>query len=106
MIQYSLRTVVCLTGIVSIYASLVPSYGWGRAILCLFTILIALSSLLFYAAAYHSLSEEHSRTALATAVLGVLILSGSLVISMIVFQRPPQSPFEGEQSQVESGRSN
>ena len=58
------------------------------------TILLGLSSSLFFAAAYHSASEEHSRNALATGVLGAMILGGSFFIAAIVFQRPPPTAIE------------
>ena len=95
MTQFSIRTLLIGTLLFCIYLSLVPFYGMGRAIVCLLTILLGLSSSsLFFAAAYHSASEKHSRNALATGVLGAMILGGSFFIAAIVFQRPPPTSFE------------
>ena len=81
------------TALTGVYLSLAQSYGIGRAIVCLLTILLGLSSSLFFAASYHSVREEQFRNGLATAVLAIMILSGAVMIGTIVFQ-PITSVFE------------
>lgn len=94
--QFSLQTLFLLVLVVGAYASLVPSYGFGRAIVCLITLLLGCSSVLFFGAALNALIEEQLRNALAAAILGALILSGATLMGTIVFHRPPEpaSAFE------------
>ena len=72
-----------------VYFALAHVYGFGRAVVCLLTICLGLTSSLFFLAAYHSAKDEHPRNGLAAGALGLMIVGGSMLIGIIVFQLPP-----------------
>jgi len=75
-----------IASIFATYCALVHAYGFGRAIVCMLNILAGTFSLLFFVAAFFSHKEENSRNAIASCVLGALILVGALLTAAIVFQ--------------------
>lgn len=85
MNQFSLRNLLIGVSIVCAYCALVPAYGIGRAIVCLATLGLAVSSLLFFVAAYHSFSDDDLRSGMAASLLAAMILTGSIFIAAIVF---------------------
>lgn len=89
--QFSIRAALIGLAILSLYFAFAARYGYGRAILCCFTVVQALSSIIFFVAAYHSHKQEHPRNALAATLLGVMILIGALLLAVLVFQpiEPP-----------------
>jgi len=95
--QFSIRTALITTAFLAFYFALAQRYGLGRAVLCLADLLLAASSLLFFATAYSSLREENTRNAAAATLLGVLILSGAILVGLLLFQpiaREPDDPFD------------
>ena len=84
--KFTIRTVLIATACLCCYLALAAQYGFGRGLLCLTTLLQGLTSIVFFVAAYHSMQEEHPRNALASSILGCLILIGSILLGIIVFQ--------------------
>lgn len=97
--QFSIRTALITTACLAFYFALAQRYGFGRAILCLANLILAASSLLFFATAYSSFKEENTRNAAAATLLGVLILSGALLVGLLLFQpiaKEPKDPFDSQ----------
>ena len=92
--QFQLRTMLAVTTVLAIYASLVPVYGPGRAVVCLLTLGLGCSSAIFYTAAVSALQDEQLRPAMATALLGTMILTGAMLIGLIVFVPQAVSVFD------------
>ena len=91
--QFTLRNVLAVTGVCCVYFALAHRYGFGRAIICLLVVVQAVSSVVFFYAGYQSWRDEHPRNALAACILGILIVSGSVLLAVLVFQPIPE-PFD------------
>ena len=84
--HYRLRSILAATALCALYLSLGRVYGYGCAIACMFCVVLLLMGLLFFVSAWFCHREENTRNAVACVLIGSLILFGTAIIALLVFQ--------------------
>lgn len=92
--RYRLRTILATTAVFAMYLSLALNFGFGRALVCLLVFAMCVVAGVFLVSAWFCCQEENTPNALACILIAVMILVGSGIIALIVFQ--PVSLFESE----------
>ena len=87
-LRFSLRSCLAATLLLCLYLALAQQYGYGRAVLCVFTVFCGTFAIVFVLAARECYREASLRAAAATTFLALLILAGALIAGIVVFSRP------------------
>jgi hypothetical protein len=87
--QFTLRVASIIVAAFCAYLALASRYGFGRGLVCAITLMQGLSSIVFFLACYHSVKEENHQNAFAAFVLGLMILTGAMLLGAIVFTATP-----------------